>query len=324
MKISKYFVRYGIYMVLLVLIALFSILKPRAFFSLENLFNILRQVSVVGIAAVGMTFVMLSGGIDLAVGSTIGMVGVMTALFVSPTKGLGLGILLGIVVGLVVGILIGLINGFCINKFSIPPLIATLGIMTSVRGGAYLITEGKPIFGFPPGFEFLGQGYLWVVPVPVVVMAVMFVIGYILLNKCIIGRHIYGVGGNEEASRLSGVNVKRVKYFVFLFSGLCCAIAGIVLLSRTNSGTPKAGTSYEMDIITAVVLGGISISGGEGKLMGVIAGVLIMGVLANGMIIVGWTDYVQRVVQGLVLVAAVAFDVYVKKRNIRPASVTAP
>lgn len=312
-NIKNVLVAYGIYIVLVALIALFVILKPKAFLSAENIFNILRQVSVVGIATVGMTCVMLTGGIDLSVGSIIGMVGVMTAWIISPEKGLGLGIPLGLLVGILTGVLIGFINGFIVTQFKLPPLIATLGIMTSVRGAAYLVTEGKPIFGFPKGFEMLGQGYIWFIPIPVIIMAIMFVIGYIILNKLTIGRYMYGLGGNEEASRLSGVNVNRVKYFVFIFSGLCSAIAGIVLLSRTNSGTPKAGTSYEMDIITAVVLGGVSISGGEGKIIGVIAGVLIMGVLANGMIIVGLTDYVQRVIQGLVLIAAVAFDVYAKQ-----------
>lgn len=307
--------KYGIYLVMIVLILLFTALKPNAFLSRENIFNILRQVSVVGISAVGMTFVMLTGGIDLSVGSTIGLVGIVTAWLISPEKGVGLGLLIGIIGGLLTGLLVGGVNGFVINKLKLPPLIATLGMLTSVRGVAYLATNGKPIFGFPKGFELIGQGYIGFVPIPVVVMIVMFIIGHIILNKLTIGRYIYGLGGNEEATRLSGINVKRIKYFVFGFSGFCSSIAGIVLLSRTNSGTPKAGTSYEMDIITAVVLGGISINGGDGKLTGVIAGVLIMGILANGMIIIGLSDYVQRVIQGLVLIAAVAFDIYAKQQK---------
>lgn len=314
---SNILLKYGIYMVLIILVILFASLKPNAFLSGENLFNILRQVSVVGIAAVGMSFVMLTGGIDLSVGATIGMVGVVTAWLISPTKGVGLGLAVGITGGLLTGILLGLINGFIINRLKIPPLIATLGMLTSVRGVAYLVTNGKPIFGFPKGFDLLGQGYIWLIPIPVILMAVMFAVGYIILNKLTIGRYIYGIGGNEEASRLSGINVRRIKYFAYAFCGLCSAIAGIVLLSRTNSGTPKAGTSYEMDIITAVVLGGVSITGGDGKLSGVVAGVLIMGVLANGMIILGLSDYVQRVIQGLVLIAAVAFDIYAKQRKNR-------
>ena len=306
-------ITYGIYFVLIAIIVLFAVLKPRSFLSPENIFNILRQIAVVGIAAAGMTCVLISGGIDLSVGSTIGMVGVITALFISPGKGWGLSMPLGFLAGIVCGLLIGLFNGFIVNKLKLIPMIGTLGVMTSVRGAAFLITEGKPIFGFPKGFEIIGQGYAWIIPIPVIIMVVMFIITYILLNKLRMGRYIYGVGGNEEASRLSGIDVKKVKYFVYTYSGFCCAIAGIVLLSRTNSGTPRAGTSYEMEIITAVVLGGVSIKGGEGKITGVIAGVLIIGILANGMIILGLSEYVQRVIQGLVLIAAVAFDMYAKQ-----------
>ena len=311
--IRELLITYGIYFVMIALIVLFTVLKPRSFLSPENIFNILRQIAVVGIAAAGMTCVLISGGIDLSVGSTIGLVGVITALFISPGKGWGLSLPLGILAGLICGLIIGIINGFIINKLKLVPMIGTLGVMTSLRGVAFLITEGRPIFGFPQGFEIIGQGYIWIIPIPVIIMVIMFIITYNMLNKLRIGRYIYGVGGNEEASRLSGIDVNKVKYFVYTYCGFCCAIAGIVLLSRTNSGTPKAGTSYEMEIITAVVLGGVSIKGGEGKITGVIAGVLIIGILANGMIILGLSEYFQRVIQGLVLIAAVAFDMYAKQ-----------
>lgn len=322
-SLTNLFIRYGIYLVLLALLILFAALKPKAFLSSDNFFNILRQVSVVGIAAAGMTCVIITGGIDLSSGAAIGMVGVVTAIFISPGKGLGLGIPLGLFAGLATGLVIGLINGFVITRLRLPPMIATLGTMTSIRGAAYLLTDGKPVFGFPKGFEVIGQGQLWRIPIPVIVMFVTFVAVYILLNECRVGRYLYGLGGNEEAARLSGTDVVKVKCFAYIVSALCCAVAGIVLLSRTNSGTPKAGTSYEMDIITAVVLGGVSITGGEGKITGVIAGVLIMGVLANGMIIVGLSDYVQRVVQGVVLILAVAFDLYAKQIKNKPTEVAA-
>jgi ribose/xylose/arabinose/galactoside ABC-type transport system permease subunit len=317
-NLRNLFITYGIYIVLLVLVIWFSLLRPKAFLSSDNILNILRQVAVVGISAAGMTCVILTGGIDLSVGATIGMVGVIVAYFISPDKGLGLGIPMGLLMGILTGFAVGAANGFVITKLRLPPMIGTLGIMTSVRGAAYLFTGGKPIFGFPKGFELIGQGYVWGVPIPVIIMAVMFAVTYILLYKFRIGRYLYGLGGNEEAARLSGVNVTYVKYFAYVYCAFCCAVAGIVLLSRTNSGTPKAGTSYEMNIITAVVLGGVSISGGEGRITGVVAGVLIMGVLANGMIIVGLSDYVQQVVQGLVLVAAVAFDLYAKRVKDKP------
>ncbi len=310
MRIRELFSKYGIYMVLLLMVVFFSVLSE-AFLTPDNLFNILRQVAVVGTAAVGMTFVMLTGGIDLSVGSIIGVTGILTASLMV----MGVPAVIAVLIALIAGVLMGLLNAFIINEFNVPPLIVTLGMMTTLRGIAYLVTGGMPVFGFPESFTILGQGYLGIIPIPVIIMGLAFLAGYILLDKFTIGRHIYGVGGNEEASRLSGVNVKKIKYFVYSVSGLLCGIAGVVLLSRTNSGQPKAGTSYEMDIITAVVLGGVSIKGGEGKITGVIAGVLIMGILSNGMIITNVGDYAQRIVQGLVLILAVAFDCYNQSRK---------
>lgn len=310
MKIKQIFSRYGIYIVLIVMAAFFSA-ASQAFLTSENIFNILRQVAVVGTAAVGMTFVMLTGGIDLSVGSIIGVSGILTAELMVK----GVHPVLAVFIALISGVIMGLMNAFIINEFKVPPLIVTLGMMTTLRGVAYLVTGGLPVFGFTESFTLLGQGYIWIIPIPVLIMALAFLAGYIVLNKFTIGRYIYGIGGNEEASRLSGVNVKKIKYFVYAVSGFLCGLAGVVLLSRTNSGQPKAGTSYEMDIITGVVLGGVSITGGEGKITGVIAGVLIMGILSNGMIITNVGDYVQRIVQGMVLIVAVAFDCYNQNRK---------
>ncbi|MBC7958641.1 MAG: ABC transporter permease [Vallitaleaceae bacterium] len=302
--------RFGIYFVLLAMVVYFSF-ASEAFLTQANIFNILRQVAVVGIAAVGMTFVMLTGGIDLSVGSIIGVSGIITASLMVA----GVHPVLAVVIALICGAVMGFFNALIINKFKVPALIVTLGMVTSLRGVAYMVTGGLPVFGFPESFSLLGQGYMWIIPVPVIIMVVTFIIGYIILEKFSIGRYIYGVGGNEEASRLSGISVERIKYFVYSMSGFLCALAGVVLLSRTNSGQPKAGTGYEMDIITAVVLGGVSITGGEGKITSVIAGVLIMGILSNGMIITNVGDYAQRIVQGMVLIIAVAFDIYQKNRK---------
>ena len=320
MKTQKLLSQYGIYLVLLALVAFFSIASP-VFLTPANLFNILRQVSIVGIAAVGMTFVMLTGGIDLSVGSILALVGVLCAMMMVR---IGLDPWLAAVIAVGIGTVCGLINAFIICQFSIPPLIATLGMMTVWRGVAFLITNGMPVYGFPEAFTELGQGYIWIIPNPVVVMALCFAAGWFVLSRFSFGRYVYGIGGNEEASRLSGVNVNRVKYLVYTLAGFLFGIAGVMLLSRTNSGQPKAGTGAEMDIITAVVLGGISIKGGEGKITGVIAGVLIMGVLSNGMIITNTGDYVQRVVSGLVLIVAVGFDIYSQKRRETRASVAEP
>jgi ribose transport system permease protein len=209
--------------------------------------------------------------------------------------------------------LIGLLNGLLITKINIPPLIVTLAMMTGCRGISYIITDGIPIYGFPKSFSYLGQGYIWVIPIPVLLMILVMSVGYIVLNKTPFGLHIYGIGGNAEAARLSGVNVQKTLNIVYVISGALSGFAGIVLLSRINTGTATIVTSYEMDIITAVVLGGVSINGGEGKLKGVIMGVLIMGILSNGMIIMGISEYYQWIVRCIVLLLAVGFDKNIHK-----------
>ena len=209
---------------------------------------------------------------------------------------------------LVLSVFIGLINGVFINEFNVPPLITTLGTMTTLRGISYVLCGGMPIFGFPDGFRLLGQGYIGKVPIPVIIMICIFILGWIFLNKVRYGRYIYGLGGNEEAARLSGINVKHMKYMVYMLSAFLTGIASILMLSRINTGQPKIGTGFEMQVITAVVLGGVSIFGGQGKLFSVFVGVLIMGVLANGMILMNVSEYYQMVIRGAVLLAAVVFD----------------
>jgi ribose transport system permease protein len=310
-KIKEILTNYGIIFVLLILVIVFSTLSDR-FLMRDNIFNILRQVSIVGIISVGMTLVMLTGGIDLSCGSIVGLSGVGAALMMTEAA---MNPVLASVIMLVVGIILGLANGFFISQLKVPPFIATLGMMTSIRGIAYIITGGLPVFGFNRSFTRLGQGYVGVIPVPVIFMAGAFILGYILLSKTRIGRHIYGVGGNEEASRLSGIQVKKVKFFVYGAAGFMSALAGIVLLARVNSGQPNAGNSYEMDVITGVVLGGVSMSGGQGKIAMVIVGVMIMGILTNGMTMLSINEYIQQFVKGLVLIAAVALDSMIKNQK---------
>ncbi len=310
-KIIDFITKYGIAMVLLILIILFSSLS-RNFLTTENIFNILRQVAIVGIMSVGMAVVLITAGIDLSVGSIVGVSCVLTAKLLLA----GVNALLVVIATLTISIIFGLLNAFFINELKIPPLITTLGMMTTLRGVAYLITGGLPVFGFKTSIDVLGKGYLWKVPVPVIIMIAIFVVGILFLEKTKYGRYIYGVGGNEEASRLSGINIKKIKYIAYSISGLLSGFAGIILLARISSGTPKAGQGYEMDVITAVVLGGVSISGGEGKLGFAIVGVLIMGVLTNGMILLNIQEYVQWVIKGLVLIAAVALDRFVQSRRL--------
>jgi ribose transport system permease protein len=311
MKVRQIAQSYGIVLVLGMLLLFFGLSSP-VFFTVPNLFNIARQVSIMGIVAVGMTFVMITGGIDLSVGSMIAVAGVLGAkLMVEASWPPVAAVLLVLAIGAV----LGLVNGLIIVKFDIPPLIATLGLMTIARGAAFIMTGGLPVYRLPEGFQFLGQGYLWIIPVPVLVMLVVFILGGIVLYLSFPGRYFYAIGGNEEAARLSGVDVDRYKLVVYSCLGFLTSLAGIILLSRINSGQPTAGSGFELDVVTAVVLGGVSISGGEGKLGGVLAGVLIIGVLSNGLIILNVEEYYQSVIKGLVLLCAVGFDRASKKKN---------
>jgi ribose/xylose/arabinose/galactoside ABC-type transport system permease subunit len=305
--------RYGILIVLIALSVVFAVMTSGQFFAIENIFNILKQVAVVGIMSVGMTMVLLTAGIDLSIGSIAGVGCVLTAALL--LKGVNVWLVVLAVLG--ISTITGLLNGFFINELQIPPLITTLAMMTSIRGVAYLITGGLPIFGFKSDILVLGQGYIGFIPVPVIVMVIVFIIGIVFVQNTRYGRYIYGVGGNEEATRLSGINVKKIKYIVYSISGLLSGLAGMVMLARINSGTPKMGQGYEMDVITAVVLGGVSISGGEGRLGFVIVGVLIMGVLTNGLILLNIQEYVQWVIKGMALIAAVGFDRFIQQRKVR-------
>lgn len=306
-------VNFADYMIIIVLVALmiFFSVYAGAFLTRVNLVNVLRQVAIVGIAAVGGTLVMLTGGIDLSAGAVIGMSGMMLARLLKayPEHTVPLVILV-----LVVCALIGLMNAVFINELKIPPLIVTLGVMTSLRGAVYLTAErGLPVFGF--SFRGIGQGVVWGIPIPVILMALCFLAGGVFLKYTRFGRYVYGVGGNEEASRLSGINVKAIRCMVYSIAGFMSGLAGLVLLSRIHSAQPRAGTGYEMDIITAVVLGGVSITGGEGRVSFVVVGVLIMGVLTNGLILLNVNEYWQQVIKGLVLIAAVGFDRYIQYRR---------
>ena len=308
---GKMLAEYAIIVIFIVLFVVMSIFAPN-FFTGNNMVNILRQVSISGICAVGMTFVMLTGGIDLSVGAILGVSGVLTAMMMLK----GIPSLLASIIALALGVVIGGITGAIIHYIEIPPMIATLGTMTSLRGVAYLITGGPPVFGFDESYSKIGQGHVGVIPIPVIILAIVYVIGIFVLSKTKFSRYVYGIGGNQEVARLSGIKVARVKIAVYAISGFCSALAGLVMLGRVNSGQPRAGESYEMDVITAVVLGGVSLNGGVGNLSHVIFGVLIIGVLTNGMTMMAVDDYWQRVVKGLILLLAVSFDHYIQKKNI--------
>jgi ribose transport system permease protein len=301
---SIFFKKYGIYSALIVLMIIFSLVSD-VFFTTANLFNVARQVSMLGIAAVGMTFTLLLGGIDLSIGSMISLVNIVAAGLMVKN---GLNPITACLFSILLTSILGFINGLVIANIGIPPLIVTLCSMTVLEGVAFIISRGLPIYGFPREFSIIGQGYLEIIPIPVIIMVVVLAVGAFILNKTYFGRYFYAVGGNEDASYLSGIKVKTVKYLAYTLSGFFAGLAGIVLLSRTNTGQPIAGKGFEFEVLTAIVLGGVSVSGGYGKIANVVAGVCIIGVLGNGLVILNVSQYIQMVIKGLVLLTAVAFD----------------
>lgn len=301
----------AIWVVYVVLVIAFTIANPR-FLNPSNLLTMLRQVSMYGIASIGMTFVILLGDIDLSTGSIVTFVNILCA-YLMVNKGMGM--VPAIIITLVAAVLIGILNAFMVSSIGIPALIATFATQTAFQGLALIISGGLPINGFPDAFRIFGQGYVGIVPVPVIIMAICFAIGSFILNKTYFGRYFYAVGGNVEAAKLSGIRVGRTKYLVFALSGLFAGLAGIVMLSRTSSGIANAGVGFEFDVITCVVLGGVSVAGGFGKISGVVAGTFIIGALKNGMVLMNIDSYVQNIVMGVVLALAVGFDCIQKKRR---------
>ncbi len=274
------------------------------FLTVSNIFNVLRQISINALIAFGMTFVILTGGIDLSVGAILALSGAITAGLMAG----GMDTFLAVVIGLLIGAILGAVNGFIIAKGKVAPFIATLATMTVFRGLTLVYTEGKPITGLNEDFAILGKGFFLEVPMPIIWMLISFVILYIILKNTTFGRHVYALGSNEEATRLSGINTGKVKIFVYSISGLLAALSGIILTSRLNSAQPTAGTSYELDAIAAVVLGGTSLSGGKGWIVGTLIGAMIIGVLDNGLNLLNVSSFYQLVVKGGVILLAVLLD----------------
>nr|WP_314625533.1 ribose ABC transporter permease [uncultured Janthinobacterium sp.] len=271
------------------------------FFSTDNLVNIARQVSINAIIAVGMSCAILSGGIDLSVGSVMALTGTLTAGLM--VAGLPPG--LAIAAGLAVGIAFGVGNGFFVAYAKMPPIIVTLATMGIARGLALLYTGGYPINDLPDWFEFFGRGSVLGVQTPIVVMLLVFLAAYVLLDHTPLGRYIYAIGGNEEATRLSGVRVARYKLLVYAISGGTAAIAGLVLTSRLMSGQPNAGIGFELDAIAAVVMGGTAITGGRGSIVGTLIGAVMLGVLNNGLNMMGVSPYLQNIIKGVIILLAI-------------------
>lgn len=302
---------YGALIALVILIVIMSFISPQ-FRTFSNLLTLLRQASVNGLIAFGMTLVILTGGIDLSVGSTLGLTG---ALFAGLIVNMGMPIPLAVLVALIFGLLLGLISGFLVGKAKLQPFIATLITLTVYRGFTLIYTNGRPISNLTAdeyvGSEFLtfiGRGAILGIPVPVIILFFAFILFYLLLNKSVLGRKIYAVGSNERAAQLSGINTDRIKLFVYSISGLTSTIAALILVSRLNSAQPTLGTGYELDAIAATAIGGTSMTGGRGKISGTLLGILIIAVLSNGMNILGISSYYQDVVKGIVILLAVLVD----------------
>nr|WP_263705614.1 ribose ABC transporter permease [Shouchella tritolerans] len=295
----------GPFIGLFLIILIISILNP-GFLSAPNLLNVLRQVSINALIAFGMTFVILTGGIDLSVGAILAFSGAVTATLLSS----GMDPVLAILIGLLVGAALGAINGIIIAKGKVAPFIATLATMTIYRGATLMFTDGRPVsnLGDSTLFQMLGGGYFFGIPMPAITMMISFVVLYLILKKTTFGRRVYAVGGNEEASILSGIKVDRIKIYVYSLTGFLAAIAGVILTSRLNSAQPTAGTMYELDAIAAVVLGGTSLTGGKGWIVGTLIGALIIGVLNNGLNLLGVSSFFQQVVKGSVILLAVLLD----------------
>lgn len=285
----------------LVVVCTVMIFASDSFLSVSNLTNVLRQVSINALIAVGMTYVILTGGIDLSVGAVMALSGTVAAGLMA--AGVPGGVALPAALG--IGAAFGLANGAFVALAGMPPIIVTLATMGIARGLALIYTGGYPISGLPDWMRFFGSGTVLGVQMPIVTMAVVFLLGWVLLERTPFGRYVYAIGGNEQATRLSGVRVSRTKLLVYALSGLTSAIAGIVLTSRLMSGQPNAGTGFELDAIAAVVLGGTAISGGRGSLIGTLLGALLLGVLNNGLNMVGVNPYVQTVVKGVIILLAI-------------------
>ncbi|MEW6261841.1 MAG: ABC transporter permease [Thermodesulfobacteriota bacterium] len=295
---------------LVVLFILLAFLSPY-FMTIKNVLNILRQISIIGIIAVGMTYVILTGGIDLSVGSMAALSGVVTGLFL---KNVGAGVPVSVVAGMIAGLGCGLFNGLLItSRIQMPPFIATLAMMCVARGLALLLTSGRPIFNLPQEFDYFGAGTVLGLPFPIFLMLVVALIAHLNLCGTKTGLYFYAIGGNEEAARVSGIKTNTIKLAAYLISGFCAAVAGILLASRVMVAEPIAGLLYELEAIAAVVIGGADLFGGVGKIGGTLIGAIIMGLIRNGLNLLNVSTYVQQVVIGLVIVAMVSVSILRRK-----------
>lgn len=310
---------------LLLLMAVFAVMEPR-FLSSINLFNVMRQVSITGLLAIGMTFVILTAGIDLSIGSLLAFAGLVAAAvakggmqdrFTVGEDAIGYGWQLAALAAIAVGLAGGLLQGIAITRLKVPPFVVTLGGMSVFRGAALLFAAGGPISGFDKAFTFWGQGKIGPVPVPVIIFLVAAFLAHVVLRYMRFGRRVYAVGGNPEAARLSGLNVNAVICAVYVIMGFFCGLGAFVLAARLNSAEAVAGTGYELTVIASVVIGGTSLFGGVGSIFGTVIGTILIGVLLNGLVLMNVSSYIQQIIIGVIIVLAVAFDTFAKSRRRR-------
>lgn len=307
MKINLGFLKKNIIYIAFVVMVIGLSIFSDSFLTLTNINNILRQCSMVGILAIGMTYIIIAGGIDLSVGSTMALASCVAA-GMSTTMGTQMPLWIALLAGAAVGALVGLINGYVVAYLGIVPFIATLGVQTAIRGAALVYTSGKPINALSSAYVSIGKSFLFGVPTPVVIYIVLAVIAWFILAKTKYGRYLYAIGGNEGAAHVSGLKVKMIKASTYVVGGLLAAVAGIVLSARVAAGAPTAGEAYDLQAITAVVIGGTSNAGGTGGIVPTVIGVLIIGVLNNGMDLLNISGYYQKIVTGIVILLAVIID----------------
>ncbi len=300
------------YMLIFIVIGLGVILSfiSSNFLTVTNLLNVVRQIAVNGILAIGMTIVCLTGGIDLSVGSIVAFSGIIAAGMLRDT---GYPIIIIVLAAIVVGAVCGLCNGYFVAYWNAAPFVVTLSMMTIARGMTYVYSDGRPISNLRTEFLTIGKGSIAGIPIPTLILVVVFILGSIMLTKLKFGRYVYAVGGNENAAMVSGINVKRIKMMVYVLSGIACGIAAIILTARVSAGLPQAGESYELDAIAATVIGGTSLSGGRGRLWGTIVGAVLLGIVNNGLDLLNVSSFYQQIVKGLIILGAIL--IYSKRNS---------
>ncbi|MDH0613801.1 MULTISPECIES: ABC transporter permease [unclassified Agrobacterium] len=297
--------RYGIVISFVLLFVILSVASQN-FLSANNLLNVLRQVSINGVLAVGMTFVILTAGIDLSIGSILALAGAVAASLVTGADAMNP--LFGVAAGLGVGALCGVVNGTVIAHFRVPAFVTTLGMLSVARGATLLYSGGRPIPNLSAEFRWLGQGLVFGIPVPVIIFAIVFAISAVVLRYSVYGRRVYAVGGNPRSAKTSGINTSGITFSVYVIMGALAGLAGVMLTARTTSALPQAGIGYELDAIAAVVIGGTSLTGGVGRIGYTLVGVLIIGMISNGLDLMGVSSYYQQIIKGSIIVLAVLID----------------